>query len=66
MESHCGKSDMIAATKDDVPGVAGARRERLEKRPRPMGHRFTRFVDNLCRIIRGTPDLRKQARLAYR
>jgi hypothetical protein len=39
-------------------------RELLEEYPHPVGHRFTLCLDNLCRIIRGMPDLRKQARLA--
>lgn len=38
-------------------------RELLEEYPHPVGHRFTLCLDNLCRIIRGMPDLRKQARL---
>jgi hypothetical protein len=31
---------------------------------RRLVHRFTSSIDNLCPIIRGTPDHRKQARFA--
>ena len=38
-------------------------RKVLKKPSRTLVHRFTLCIDNLCRIIRGMPDLRKQARL---
>jgi hypothetical protein len=55
---------MIANTRMTRRRSSRVRRERLEEHPHLMGHRFTLSVDNLCRIIRGMPDLRKQARLA--
>lgn len=61
---YSGKSNMIPRTKLMRRESSRGRRELLEEYPHPVGHRFTLCLDNLCRIIRGTPDLRKQARLA--
>ena len=61
---YSGKSGTIPDTKVMRRELPRGRRELSKKYPHPVGHRFTLCVDNLCRIIRGMPDLRKQARLA--
>jgi hypothetical protein len=62
MTLYSGKYEMTADAKVMRRGLSRGRREPLEKYPHPMGHRFTLCVDNLSRIIRGMPDLRKQSR----
>jgi hypothetical protein len=57
---YSAKSDMISRTRMMRRESSRGRRELFEEYHHPVGHRFTLCLDNLCRIIRGTPDLRKQ------
>jgi len=63
---YSGESDKPGRTVMMRRELSRRRRELLEKPSRTLVHRFTLCIDNLCRIIRGTPDLRKQARRANR
>ncbi len=60
---YSGESDKLGRTMMmRRESSSRGRRELSEKPSRTLVHRFTLCIDNLCRIIRGTPDLRKQAR----